>query len=101
MFDDLVNRLTERIASEYCVENANARIKAVALCKHCPEQLILNVQQYANGSTLTDIYVGNYSIPMIMTIWGNRDFIGAMNVIAEYISGNTDIAERRIWQTFR
>lgn len=101
MFDDLVSRLTERIALEYCVENVNARTKAEELCTNCPEQLMLNVQQYANGSHLTDIYVGDYSIPMIMTIWGNRDFVGAMTVITEYINGNTDIAERRIWRTLR
>lgn len=101
MFDAVRNRLTERIVSDYHLGVDNARLKAEQICHNCPEQLRPNVEQYALGSKITDIYVGQYSIPMIMAIWGNQDFIGALDVITQYLNGDPDIAEHRIWRMRR
>lgn len=98
---DIVRNLAEQICKEYGLGKENAQTKAMELYKKCPYQLRENLAQWAAGVELEDIYIGKYSVPLIMAIWGNRDFIGAVEVISEYFDGNQDIAERRIWQMRR
>lgn len=98
---DIVRNLAERICSEYGLGKENAQTKAIELYQKCPYQLRENLEQWAAGVPLEDIYVGKYSVPLIMAIWGSCDFIGALEVISEYLNGNQDIAERRIWQMRR
>lgn len=98
---DIVEDLAARICREYSLGTVNAKKKAIELYKKCPCQLQKNLEQWAAGIPLEDIYVGKYSVPLIMAIWGSRDFIGAVEVISDYLNGNQDTAERRIWQMRR
>lgn len=98
---DVKRKLAEKICSEYCLSKENAIKKASYLYKKCPDRLKKNLYQWAVGEPLEDIFVDKYSVPMILTIWGNHDFIGAIEVVAEYLTGDRDIAERRIWQMRR
>ena len=50
---------------------------------------------------MTEISIDGYSIPMIMELWHSPDFLGAMEVLAEYLTGDHDRAKRRIWRTRR
>lgn len=94
-------RLADRISEDYCLIQENARTKALEILANGPSQLLPNVEQWSNRKKITDIYVGKYSIPMIMEIWGRQDFISALEIITEYLNGDCDMAERRIWQTRR
>lgn len=98
---DIQKMLSDRIRDNYCLSHEIARNKALQILERCPEQLLPNVEQWAVGEKLTDIYVGKYSIPMIMAIWEHQDFISALDTITEYFVGDRDAAERRIWQMRR
>lgn len=50
---------------------------------------------------MTEISVDGYSVPMLLALWHSPDFLGAMEVLAEYLTGDRDKAERRIWRTRR
>ena len=71
------------------------------LGQSCPAPLQKNLEQWASGQPLSEIHIGRYSIPMIMAIWGQPDFSGALDVLTEYLTGDRDAAERRIWQMRR
>ena len=60
-----------------------------------------NLEQWAAGDPLTEISVDGYSVPMLLALWHSPDFLGAMEVLAEYLTGDRDKAERRIWRTRR
>lgn len=101
MTADVKKKLTERICREYCIDQCNAQAKTSELCLKCPDLLKKNLYQWACEEQLEDIYVGKYSVPMVMAIWGNSDFLSAVEVVTEYLTGDQDIAERRIWQMRR
>lgn len=101
MTANLKKKLEERICREYYLDRRNAQIKASELCLKCPDLLKQNLYQWACEEQLKDIYVGKYSVPMVMAIWGNSDFLGAVEVVIEFLIGDQDIAERRIWQMRR
>lgn len=98
---DFHKRLEDRICAEYHLPQENAWTIALEIRRKCPYQLLPNVEQWVQREQITDIYAGKYSIPMIMEIWGRKDFLGALYVIIEYLAGDSDTAERRIWQTRR
>lgn len=50
---------------------------------------------------MTDIYVGKYSLPMILAIWQSRDFLHALEVMTELYEGHTEAAEIQIWRMRR
>jgi hypothetical protein len=101
MKTDIQKKLAERISKDYFLSQENAQVKVLQIYSSCPSQLITNVEQWAKNASLTDIFIGKYSIPMIMAIWGCQDFLSALEVITEYFNGDADAAERRIWQTRR
>ena len=75
--------------------------KAMQALENCPPALAQNLEEWAKGQKLTDIYIGQYSLPMILAIWKNRDFLKAMEVMSELDKGNTEIAELKIWNMRR
>lgn len=96
-----VIRLTERICLEYGFTEEVARKKAIQALEDCPVALAQNLEEWAKGLKLTDIYIGQYSLPLILAIWKNRDFLKAMEVMIELAKGNTEIAELKIWNMRR
>lgn len=96
-----VTRLTERIRLEYGFTQKVAQDKAMQALEDCPSALTQNVEEWAKGQKLTDIYIGQYSLPMIMAIWNSRDFLKALEVMTELAKGNTEIAELKIWNMRR
>ena len=63
---DVQKALLERICKEYCLSRDNAQEKALELWWKCPVQLRNNLDEWAMGEPLTDIYIGKYSVPMII-----------------------------------
>ena len=96
-----VARLTERIRLEYGFTLEAAQDKAVQALKDCPVALAQNVEEWSKGQNLTDIYIGQYSLPMILAIWNSRDFLKALEVMGELEKGNHEIAELKIWNMRR
>ncbi|MGI6095701.1 MAG: hypothetical protein ACOYBL_09750 [Lachnospiraceae bacterium] len=94
-------KLTDRIRQEYGVTKEDAHSKAIQVLKDCPAALYQNVQEWSEKQALTDIYVGKYSLPMILAIWNSRDFLRALEVMAELSEGKVEIAERKIWNMRR
>ena len=86
-------KLAARISREYFLSQ-----EAV---QHCPDLLQKNLEQWAAGEPLTEISIDGYSVPMLLALWHSPDFLGAMEVLAEYLTGDRDKAERRIWRTRR
>lgn len=96
-----VMRLTERIHLEYGFTREVAQDKAIQVLKDCPAVLAQNIEEWSKGQNLTDIYIGKYSLPMILAIWNSKDFLSALEVMAELAKGNIEIAELRIWNMRR
>lgn len=96
-----VIRLTERIRLEYGFTQEAAQDKAMQALEDCPAALAQNVEEWSRGENLTDIYISKYSLPMILAIWNNRDFLKALEVMKELEKGNKEIAELKIWNMRR
>ena len=93
MTAELQAKLAERISREYFLSEDAAKKQAQEAVQHCPDLLQKNL--------LTEISIDGYSVPMLLALWHSPDFLGAMEVLAEYLTGDRDKAERRIWRTRR
>lgn len=96
-----VTRLAERIRQGYGFTQETAQDKAMQVLEGCPVVLAQNVEEWSKGQKLTDIYIGKYSLPMILAIWNSKDFLSALEVMTELAKGNVAIAELRIWNMWR
>ena len=96
-----VTRLTERICLEYGYTQEMAQDRAKQALENCPPALIHNIEEWVKGQKLADIYIGQYSLPMILAIWNSKDFLKALEVMTELAKGNTEIAELQIWNMRR
>lgn len=90
-------KLAKRIRQEYGLSQEEAHKKAAQMLKECPALLTQNVEEWSEGQMLTDIYIGRYSLPMILAIWNSSDFLRALEVMNELASGNAETAELKIW----
>lgn len=96
-----VSGLAERIRQEYGFSQEDAQGKAMQILEKCPVVLAQNIEEWSQGQKLTDIYIGKYTLPMILTIWDSYDFLRALEVLAELAKGNVEIAELKIWNMRR
>ena len=88
-------KLVDKIVKEYNLTEEDAHNKAVKILERCPEKLRQNVQEWSENRTLTDIYIGKYSLPMILAI------LSAWEVMTELAEGEIETAEMRIWNMRR
>ena len=93
--------LADKIRQSYKLDEDNAVDKAKEVLQNCPQQLMENVFEWVSGSELSDVFIGRYSLPMILSIWNSSDFLRALAVMEELKNGETDTAERKIWQMRR
>lgn len=98
MRNDLQMKLKARIQEVYGLSEEKAWYKAEELMRKCPDELLPNIYEWSGREKLSDIFVGKYSIPMIMAIWKNEDFMRALNVMTEFKNGDRNKAERQIWR---
>jgi 2-oxo-4-hydroxy-4-carboxy--5-ureidoimidazoline (OHCU) decarboxylase len=96
-----VTQLTNKIRLEYGFTEEAAQDRAMQVLENCHPTLNQNVEEWAKGQNLTDIYISKYSLPMILAIWNSRDFLKALEVMTELAKGNTEIAELKIWNMRR
>lgn len=98
---DVKESLSNKLQKEYGIEKDCANSKSEEILRECPPLLLKNVCEWAESRPLSDIYVGRYSLPMIFSIWGRKDFVGALEIMMELLQGDVDLAERRIWRMQR
>lgn len=96
-----VIQLMDRICLEYGFTKEAAQAKTMEVLESCPPVLAQNIEEWAKGENLTDIYIGQYSMPMILALWNSRDFLKALEAMIELAKGNTEIAELKIWNMRR
>lgn len=94
-------QLAAKIKTEYGISDQAAFEKAAQIQQSCPVQLIQNVCEWVEGRPLTDIFVEGYSVPMILYLWGNRDFLRAFTVMQMIANGEKKQAESAIWEMRR
>ena len=94
-------KLAAKIKTEYVISEQAAFEKAAQIQLDCPEQLVQNVYEWVEERPLTDIFVDGYSLPMILYIWGNRDFLRAFRLMQMVANGETKQAEPAIWEMRR
>lgn len=101
MCEDIRQALTEKIRNHYGLSAADAAARAKDVVEKCPQVMMKNVREWAEGMPLTDIFAGPYSLPMILAIWHSSDFLRALEVMEELLEGRTETAELRIWEMRR
>lgn len=69
--------------------------------KKCPEKLYKNVCEWIQGDSISDIYISDYSIPMILSIWKSTDFLRALEVMMDLSQSKFEQAEFKIWEMRR
>ena len=94
-------QFTSKISLEYGFTKEKSYDKALQIIEECPILLQQNVPEWSENKKLSDIYIGKYSLPMIMEIWDSRDFLRVMEVMIELSKGNLEIAEQKIWNMRR
>lgn len=92
---------TNRIQEVYGFSSELAEYHAKKILENLPRVLAPNIDEWCErNQKLSDIYVGKYTVPMIMQLWGNDDFLSAVQVLIEY-ERNPDEGERLIWRMRR
>ena len=71
------------------------------ILKKCPEKLYKNVCEWIQGDSISDIYISDYSIPMILSIWKSTDFLRALEVMMDLSQSKFEQAEFKIWEMRR
>jgi hypothetical protein len=94
-------QFAHRIEQVYGVGYENARRLAKEATMNAPQKFSQNICEWIEGKKLTDIYAGQYSIPMIMAIWNRQDFLEALAVAARLEKGEIESAESQIWNMRR
>ncbi len=90
-------KLTARFVEVYGVRTDVAEKAAKNIIQRCPAALQKNLIEWQDNQPLTDIYIDRYSLPMILSIWGSRDFLRAFDVMVELAKGHIESAEFKIW----
>lgn len=96
-----IEKLSNKISREYHFDTQMADAKAEELINMCPPSLHQNIIEWSEDALVTDIYIGNYSVPMILRIWKSCNFLRAVEVMTELYNGNTETAELKIWSMRR
>lgn len=94
------SRLAQALEQGYGLDREAARLQAAGFLLRLPEQLWKNIEEWLDGQPLSEIRYGRYSIPMILAIRQDQDFLDACDAMADYIEDAAE-GERRIWRTVR
>lgn len=89
-----------KIKEIYKLDQESALANADRILDKLPDKLLPNVDEWSRGLPLSDIYIGQYSVPMILAMWKSSDFISAAEVMIE-MEKNPDKAVRQIWRMRR
>lgn len=98
---DRINRFTEKIQQTYGFSYDLSRSHAENILQNIPDALIPNIDEWCAGNcALTNIYIGKYSLPMLLHLWNSNDFIDAAQALIEY-ERDPDKGEGLIWRIRR
>lgn len=57
------------------------------------DEIAIYICEWVNDIPLTDIFVGKYSMQMILAIWKSTRFLRALEMMKELLEGLTEKAE--------
>ena len=90
-------KLVAKIIEDYGISRKAALEKAAWIEQECPKVLMQNVEEWIEGKEFTEICIENHSIPLILFLWHNRDFLEAHAVMKELEDGEITKAKEKIW----
>lgn len=90
----------DKIEEVYKLDSESALKSARAIWNELPGRLLPNISEWSRGEPLSDIYIQEYSIPMILMLWQSKDFLSAVQVMID-LEKNPDMAVRKIWNMRR
>lgn len=100
MEEKKVSLFAEKIKQVYKVNDTTAQENARKLLEDIPEKLLINVEEWVKGEELSDIYIREFSVPMVLTLWQSKDFLSALRVMKE-LEKSPENALRQIWHMRR
>lgn len=100
MGQDLQQDFAKKIEEAYWMNPDKAQKHAKEVLARLPDCLLPNIREWIRGTALTDICIGDYSIPMILAIWDSHDFLGAARVMTE-LEESPAGALKKIWNMRR
>lgn len=92
------DRLARAIEQQYGFRRELALQHAERVLAQTPEVLWPNIEEWMEGKELSEIRIGQYTVPMILHIRSSRDFLDALAAITDY-SRDPALGENRIWRT--
>lgn len=62
-------------------------------CLSMNDEIAIYICEWVNDIPLTDIFVGKYSMQMILAIWKSTQFLRALEMMKELLEGLTEKVE--------
>ncbi len=75
-----------------------ARARAERLIDRISDDLAVNVVEWIEGKEISDVWVGDYCVKMVMEIRGDHQFLEAIEALVLYIE-DEKAGLREIWRT--
>lgn len=94
------NLLIDKLQTEYGMPKEAALHNSKDLLKKTPSCLLPNIDEWCKGLPLSDIYICEYSIPMILNLWNSNDFLAALRILCN-LERDYDDAVTKIWRIQR
>lgn len=76
------------------------RDRSDQILRDTDERLERNLEEWLSGSPLSDIWIGDYCVGMVLTIRGSTDVLSALEALSVY-ARDPERGERLIWRVAR
>lgn len=94
-----INKLSAKIQETYpWTTDETAKARAERLVKHISDNLAVNVVEWLEEKEISDIWVGDYCVKMVMEIRGDHQFLEAIEALVLYDEDEKE-GLREIWKT--
>lgn len=70
------------------------------ILRETDERLEPNLEEWIAGDSLSDIWIGDYCVGMVLTIRGSTDVLAALEALSVY-ARDPERGERLIWRTVK
>lgn len=99
IMDININKLSAKIQEAYpWTTDEAAKARAERLVKHISDNLAVNVVEWLEGKEISDVWVGDYCVKMVMEIRGDHQFLEAIEALVLYDEDEKE-GLREIWKT--
>lgn len=99
MNEGMQEKLVRKIIETYpCMTMETALKRAENLLKNTNDKLMVNLFEWVNDKKISDIWIGDYCVKMVMEIRGDNKFLDAIEALVLY-SQNPKAGLTEIWRT--